>query len=336
MKMFKLSSVYLIILITVPLIIAQLNCSKSDKPEKDGKLTVAASILPLADFCRQVGGDRINIEILVPSGASPHTYEPTIKQLKFLSRAKILVLNGLGLEYWSEKIIGSADNKDLTVLVTAEGIKTIDEHAGDKPVDNKKEGHEEAQDNHEEAQDNHEEAEHAFSGHAHEGGINPHVWLDPVYAVHMVEKICSVFCKEDPAGKDFYEENSKKYIADLVKLDNIIRNEVNNFSSKKIIAFHSAYVYFTKRYGLIDTGVIEEIPGKEPSPREIKNIIDIIKKYQIKAIFAEPQFPPKEADLIAAESGAKVLFLDPLGKEPGYSYIKMMENNLDQLRSALK
>jgi zinc transport system substrate-binding protein len=94
-------------------------------------LPVAASILPLADFARQVGGERVSVEALIPPGASPHTYELTPAQLQAVSRAHALVLNGVGLEYWADKVIAATDNPDLVVVTTSEGLDIIagDEHA---------------------------------------------------------------------------------------------------------------------------------------------------------------------------------------------------------------
>ena len=131
--------------------------------KQDTRLPVVASILPLADFARQVGGDHVQVEVLVPAGASPHTYELTPAQLKAVTRARVLVLNGVGLEFWADKVISSADNPNLIVVTASEGMKII-------------------------------------SGDADEPGGNPHTWLSPRKAMIQVEKIREAFTRADPAG----------------------------------------------------------------------------------------------------------------------------------------
>jgi zinc transport system substrate-binding protein len=262
------------------------------------RLPVAASILPLADFTRQVGGERIRLETLIPPGASPHTYEPTPAQLKFLSRARVLVLNGVGLEFWAAKVIDAVDNPSLLVVSTADGLKIL---AGDPD----------------------------------EPGGNPHVWLSPREAIHQVEMIRDVLVRADPAGSDTYRGNAERYIGQLRALDAEVRATVATFSQRKFIAFHAAWAYFARDYGLEQAAVIERTPGREPSPAEIAGIIRTARAIGAKAIFAEPQFPPSAARVIAEESGAAVLLLDPLGKPPD-TYLGLIRSNLAQISKALR
>ena len=134
-------------------------------------------------------------------------------------------------------------------------------------------------------------------------------------------------------------ENAADYIAQLQSLDQEIKNETQSFSSREFITFHPAWTYFAKRYGLVEAAVIEEAPGKEPSPEYIMHVIDVAKAIKVKAIFAEPQFSTKAADSIARDSGAKVLLLDPIGgpKLAGKdSYISLMEYNVEQMGEAMR
>lgn len=265
-----------------------------------GKILVAASIAPLANWCREVGGNLVEVELLVPPGASPHIYQPTPNQMRFLSNASVLVLNGIHLEFWASKAIDAANNPKLLVVRTAEGLPII---GGSDPD--------------------------------HPGG-NPHVWLDPINAIHQISAIRDAFIKADPKHKSTYEANTARYIARLKKLDSDIKVEVSTFKVRSFIAFHPAWVYFARRYGLDEVATLETSPGREPSAIEMKSIIDMARKLHAKAIFAEPQFSPKAAETIADESGAKVLYLDPLGRPPDYDYIKTMQYNLREMSKALK
>jgi zinc transport system substrate-binding protein len=264
----------------------------------DGKLAVVASILPLADFARQVGGNRIDVVVLVPAGASPHTYEPTPAQLLAVARARVLVLNGVGLEFWAEKVISSAGNPDLKVVTVSEGVKII---AGDPD----------------------------------EPGGNPHTWLSPVNAMRGVEKIRDGLVLADPAGAAVYRANADAYLQELRVLDADIRAAVAGFSSRKFIAFHAAWPYFAADYGLEEVDVIERRPGQEPSPAEVSEIVEKAREIKARAIFAEPQFSIRAANAIAEECGVRVLLLNPLGQPPEYHYIDLMRYNLGQITLAL-
>jgi ABC-type Zn uptake system ZnuABC Zn-binding protein ZnuA len=288
----------LLLLAVIIASVALAGCSPKAAPSKDGKMLVLASIAPLGDFARQVGGDRVEVKVMVPPGASPHTYELKPSQLKDMSRARVLVLVGLGLEFWADKAISAANNPDLVVVKTSDGLEILQ---------------------------------------GENGKGNPHVWLDPINAIHMVELIRDAFVKADPAGKETYEANAKAYIERLKGLDDEIRNRVAGFSQKKFIAFHPAWVYFAKRYGLVQAAVVESIPGREPSPDDIARIVKVARETHARAIFAEPQFSPKAAKVIAEESGAQVVFLDPLGGVPGReTYIDLMKYNLAQMEKGLK
>jgi zinc transport system substrate-binding protein len=258
-----------------------------------------ASILPLADFVRQVGGDRVQVEALVPAGASPHTYELTPSQLIAVTRARVLVLNGVGLEFWADKVISSANNPNLTVVTVSDGLKII-------------------------------------AGDADEAGGNPHTWLSPLNAIQQVDKICEALLETDPAGGEIYRANTERFQRELRALDEDIRKAVAGYSSRRFISFHAAWSYFARDYGLDEAAVIESRPGQEPSPAEIASIVRKAKEIHAKAIFAEPQFSPKAAAAVAEECGARVLLLNPLGQPPDYRYIDMMRYNLSQITQALR
>jgi zinc transport system substrate-binding protein len=262
------------------------------------RILVAASIAPLADFARQVGGDRIEAITLIPPGASPHTYELKPSQVRQVAGARLLILNGAGLEYWADKLIRAASNPMLEVVDTSRGIPLLD--AG-----------------------------------AH--GANPHIWLDPQQAMRQVEHIRDALARLDPGHAAAYRENAARFLAELQGLDREIAAEVRGWRTKQFIAFHPAWVYFARRYGLEQAGVIERSPGREPSPAELARIVETAKRVGARAIFAEPQFSPKAAEAIARESGARVLFLDPLGSSlKDRSYLAMMRSNVFQMAPALR
>ncbi len=282
-------------------VLGAVGCSRQ---ESTGKLKVVATIFPLADFVKNVAGDKVEIITLLPPGASPHTQELSPKVMKKVSGAKLLVANGAGLDFWIVDAVKNAAGSDMVVVGTSSALEGS-----------------------------------LISGDEHdEGGTNPHFWLDPVLAQKQVETIAAALAMVDPDNKDFYLENAANYIAQLKSLDEEIRNTTQSFSSREFITFHPAWAYFAERYELVEAAVIEEAPGKEPSAAYIKEVVDIAKALKVKAIFAEPQFSTKAADAIAADSGAKVLLLDPIGGtglEGRGSYIALMRYNVAQMAEAM-
>jgi zinc transport system substrate-binding protein len=269
-------------------------------PAKDDRLLVAASIAPLADFTRQVGGDHVQVITLVPPGASPHTFELSPSQVKRVAGADVLVLNGVGLEYWADKLIQSAGNPELMVVDSSQGIEIL-------------------------------------GGDAGEPGGNPHIWLDPQNAIVQVSHIRDALTQADPAHAEEYWANAERYIHELRTLDQEISDEVATWSRRQFITFHPAWVYFARRYGLEQAAVIQRSPGREPSPAEVAHIIETARRIGARAIFAEPQFSPGAAQTIAEESGAQVLFLDPLGSSlADPSYGNLMLYNVAHMAQALR
>ena len=291
--------------LVLALLAALLGGMACKQEESSDRLTVVATIFPLADFVKNVAGDKVEVITLLRPGDSPHTYEPTSRDMKAVARATLLVVNGAGLDFWVEKLKSAASDNmvelDTSAILEKEGL--------------------------------------LLSGDEHEGGVNPHYWLDPVLAQMQVEAIAAALVAADPGNKDSYLGNAADYIAELKSLDAEIKSETESFSSREFITFHPAWTYFARRYGLVEAAVIEEAPGKEPSAKYIEHVIDVAKALKVKAIFAEPQFSTKVADAIADGSGAKVLLLDPIGG-PGLagrdSYIALMRYDVGQMGEAMK
>jgi len=263
---------------------------------KEKPIKVMASIFPVADMARQVGKEHVEVHTILPPGASPHVYEPTPSVMKEFSRAKLFVKVGAGLELWAARLMAAAP-RDMKAITLSEGLPLI--------------------------------------GKDKFGRANPHVWLDPVLAIEMVKKIEKALSEIDPAHSKDFRHNAASYIKELQALDEEIRREVASFRIKSFVSFHAAWDYFARRYGLINEGVIEEVPGREPTPQKVRNLIRKIKEKDIKAIFAEAQFNPRTAEVIAREAGARVIVLDPEGSIAGESYVKLMRFNLARMKEAM-
>lgn len=300
--------------LVLPLLVlgATASCrSGGSSHEADGPIPVVATIFPVADWVRNVAGDRASVTVLLPPGASPHTFDPKPSRIREISRARVFFQIGAGLELWAGRVVQAAGNRRMEVVRLADGMDLLcsgdDDHCTDNPGD----------------------PDHA---------ANPHVWLDPQYAEKMVKRIEEVLSGVDPAGADAYRRNADAYVMQLRSLDADIRETVAAFAVKKYVAFHPAWAYFSKRYGLEPVGIIEESPGKEATPAHLERIVSAVREYGIPAVFAEFQLNPKAAEVIARETGARVAFLDPLGGEGlkgRDSYLALMRYNLREMEKVL-
>ena len=284
--------------------------------ESSGKMKVSASIVPLADFCRQVGGNLVEVQCLVPPSAGcGHTFEPTAGSMKFLSEAKVFVQNGLGLESWATDVLKKVTRPEVVTVVTASAIP----NGLLLPTQDK------------------DELEDAKPG---EVVNDPHVWLDPSLAAYQVEAIRDGFIKADPSNTSTYRKNAEEYIGKLKALDEELKKELAPVKGASFIATHPTWTYFAPHYGLVQVGEVEELPGKEPSARQISELIDKVKEMNVKAVLAEPQLSPKAIEIIAKDAGpdVKVATVDPVG-DPGNpevsDYVKMMRFNAGVMRNSL-
>lgn len=277
------------------------------------RIQVAASIFPLADITKNVGKEMVDVYVLIPPGASPHTFEPSPKEFKKFVNVQIFVIVGAGFEFWAEKLITATAAESLLVVRTSQGIEMIPNIARV-----------------------HQDAE-LSSEHSLEG--NPHIWLDPTIAKKITRQIADALAHVDSDRAHFYMKNAEEYMSHLDSLHIETKNAVSNFRIKEYVAFHPAWSYFARTYGLNQVGIIEESPGRHPTPKQLRRIVDNIRKFKIKAVFSEPQLSAKAATAIAEEADVTVLMLDPLGGEgiPGRdSYLDLMRYNLNVMREAME
>ncbi|MDP2663218.1 MAG: metal ABC transporter substrate-binding protein [Dehalococcoidia bacterium] len=288
---------WLLSLLVLPSIMACAGTPASGGPAS--QVWVAAGIPPLGDFVREVGGNRVRLVVMVPPGASVETYEPTPQQVQFVAQAKLLVLNGLGLEFWAKNVIQGSGNANLLVADTSNGVTGLIGGEG--------------------------------------GGANPHIWLDPTMARIQTENIRDALIKVDPDGAEAYRTNAALFIDQLRALDQEIAGRISGWRYRQFIAFHPAWQYFAAHYGLEQVASIEEFPGKEPSPQYLAQIVQQARSLPARAVFAEPGLSPKAAQAIASEAGKEVLLLDDLGGAPGRAtYIELLRYDVDQMEKALK
>ncbi|MFZ5814814.1 MAG: metal ABC transporter substrate-binding protein [Bacillota bacterium] len=286
---------------------------------ESGGLKVATSFYPLYEFARVVGGEKIDLINLVPPGTEPHDWEPTAGHIKALNSAQVFLYNGAGMEHWVEKTVKSLQNSSLAVVEASRGFALLEGAPEDEH------GHAGEKDEH---------------GHGAEE-FDPHIWLDPRGAIHMVEQIRDAFVQADAANKALYEANAAAQIAKLKALDAEFAQGLAQCSSREFFTSHAAFGYLAHRYGLEQHAIMGLAPDAEPTPKELQEIVAEAREHNVKYIFFETLVSDKVAKVVAQEIGAQTLVLNPFEGltdeeiKAGKDYLAVMRENLTNLKTAL-
>jgi ABC-type Zn uptake system ZnuABC Zn-binding protein ZnuA len=258
------------------------------------------------------------VKQLLGKDTGPHDFQLSPADVKTLSDADLLIINGAGIEEWLGELIKKSGNKNLVVVDTSKGIKLV-------------ESPEEIEIGH----DHTHALDHEHS-HSHGDGANPHIWLDPVIAKKQAANIVAALQKADPANASAYADNGKAYEAKLAALDSDYRTTLAPLPNKNLVTFHDAFPYLAARYKLNYVGAISEFPEKDPSPKQLAALMDKIRSLKVGVLFAEEGYAPGLLKKIAAQTGAKVSELDTLevGQGTPTAYLDRMGTNLDSLRKA--
>ena len=305
--------------------VSSVSCS-SPYQASDDVTVVAVTILPQAGFVEAVGGDRVEVVVMVPPGASPHTYEVTPDQMVLLSRASMYAKVGSGVEFelaWLDRLL--AVNRDMLVVDCSQGIEFVDtDYACDHDHEHDDHAH-----GHNDHHNDHHDDHHDHGAHDHDhhhGGIDPHIWLSVSNARVMVSHICEGLVQVDPENEDFYRANCVAYIDELLQLDEEISSALQGLANRSFIVYHPAFGYFARDYGLVQIAV--ERDGNEPDAAYMIRLIDEARDRGIRVIFAAPQFSTRNAEVIAEEIGGEVVLMDPLAKD----YIQNLQSVADALQ----
>lgn len=315
MKAFRFLAVLLVMF--VPLVTA---CRKGDEPAAGAKkLQVVTTLFPLYDFARVVGGDRVEVRLLLPPGVEPHNFEPRPEDVVRLTKADLFIYSNRYMEPWAAGLLKGIDNKGLVVVDAGAGVSYI-------PVAGEEEEH--------------GEEEH---GHHDEGGMDPHIWLSIPNAERMVENIRDGLARKDPAGSGYYRQNAAAYRTRLEELDRKFREGLADCGQRLFLhGGHYAFGYLAKQYGLRYVSAYAVSADAEPTPRKLMSLVELMRKNSLQAIFYEELLSPRIAETIARETGAtllKIHGIHNISREDlagGATYLSLMELNLKNLRSGLQ
>ncbi len=250
-------------------------------PQKKSATQITVTIEPIRYFTEVLVGDLYEVSCMVPKGASPETYDPTPQQLIDLTHSQALFYTGyLGFEQlWIDRLQSNAPETRFFNL--SKQIDLI----------------------HEGGMEHH--------GHQHLGGIEPHLWNSPKNALVLIENIYNALCSLDSTHIEHYKLNYEKEKQRIIETDQKIKSILSQpGTSKSFMIYHPALTYFAQAYNLTQLSIEEE--GKEPSPSQLKKLLDQATEYQVKIIFIQPEFDIKNAKMIANEIGAKIVPINPL------------------------
>lgn len=267
-------------------------------------LMVFVSISPQQYFVEQIGGDRVNVQVMVQPGASPHNYEPKPKQMADLSLAAVYFAIGVTYEdVWLKKI--AAANPKMQVVYTQKDIEKIHLDAHSHGTD---------------------------KGHKHHdhGILDPHIWLAPPLVKIQAGAILEALQELDPSYRDFYQTNYHEFMARIDELDADLKQLFAGKQGLRFMVFHPAWGYFARAYGLEQIPI--EIEGKDPKPSHLKELIEHARKKGVRVIFVQPQFSARSAELIAKEIGGEVVLADPLSQ----AWLANLREVAEKFQAALK
>jgi len=272
-------------------------------------VNAVVSILPQKTFLEKIGGDKVNISLMVKPGNSPHTYEPKPSQMRNISKADIYFSIGVEFEdNWLKKF--QNQNKSMIVKDMGHNVVKIemkehshhDEHDEDKHEDEK---HDEHGDHAKENHNDHHEDEHD------EDGKDPHIWTSPSNVKIIANNIYNELSKIDSKNKSYYKTKLIAFLKEIEQTDLTIKSLLKNTpKNSKFMVFHPSWGYFAKDYNLEQFAI--ESGGKNPKPKQIAHLIEEAKEEKVHAIFTAPEFSTNTANQIAKEVGVPVVKVSPL------------------------
>ena len=264
-------------------------------------LLVFASVLPVQTLVKKIGGGHVDVRSMVQPGYSPHTYDPTPRQIGALAKAVLYVRTGLPFEHaWMERILSANPRMRVIDLRTGIDLREM------------------------------ETLEPEHDGHHHGHETDPHLWTSPLLARQMAGEIRDALSQLDPDHREEYTRNHAAFVRELDGLDRDIRALLDPLENRKFMVFHPSWGYFADAYGLVQVPIERE--GKEPGARALAALIDRAKKEGIRVIFVQPQFDKRQARQVAQAIGGMVIAVDPLAPD----YVENLRRVARQFAEALR
>jgi zinc transport system substrate-binding protein len=306
MKKIYLATIGIIIIIAIAGVTSALYLTNQSS-NSSKTLKVVATFYPLYDFTQNVAGNRADVSILVPETVDVHDFEPTPSSIAEIASANVLIYNGVGLEPWIQQIVSSADNPNLILVDTSQGIQTI-------PV--------------------------SPQFQSDNRTVDPHIWLNPVLAKQQINNILQGLIHADSSNADYFTQNAQAYEAKLDELNAQAINATTNTATNTFVTFHEAFAYFANQYNVAQLAILGPFE-EEPTPSDIQSVVSAINQYHLKYVGYESLENPAISQSIATETNATLINMNPIEgltaeqKVAGDNYLSLMQQDIENIALAL-
>ncbi len=310
----------LIVILILASILMLSSCSNSNGAVKETngeKLKIVSTIFPGYDLAKQIGGDKVEVELLIAPGAEIHSFEPTAKQIQEMKESDVIILIGSPHETWAKRFLEDNSETDTKII---------------RLVDVLGEEHEE---------DSHSEEHEHEENHIHL--VDEHVWTSPKNMIALSDQVYEAFAERDSESSKYFEDRKDKFISELEKLDSDFRELVSSAKRKVIVvADRFPFKYFVEEYGLEYYAAFESCSHEtQESAKTVSDMIAKVKEHKIPYIYKIELSNGNIADVVSQSTGAEILELHSaqnITKEEfddGITYIQIMNNNLETLKRGL-
>lgn len=290
------------------------SCRRQDHPGKATQMAVVTTLFPLHDFTKNIVGGKASVTLLLPPGVEAHGFEPKAGNMLSISKADLFIYTGAQMESWAEGVVRGAGNEDLLVVDASKGVILREGMVG-----------------------------HHDESHPGHGRTDPHIWLDLVNAEKMVDTILAALAQRDPQNDKTYAANAAAYKEKLRALDRAFKNTLQTCRKDTFIhGGHFAFGYLAARYGLHYISAYQGSPDAEPTPKRLIELKKTMEEKGIRYVYYEELITPRVAEILARETGAKLLKLHGAHNvtkqefEGGISFLAIMEENLNNLKAGLE
>lgn len=273
-------------------------CSGGRETAVPGKMAVSVTFDAVKEIAAAVGGDRVTIGTIIPDGTEPHDFEPKAKDLVALTKARVFIYSGMGMETWEDSAVRSVGNSKLIVVEASKGVAPIS------------------------------------AGEA--GKYDPHVWMSLKAAETEAQNIRDAFVSADPAGRDVYTRNCAAFVAQLESLYKTYDAKFRPLKNRSFVTGHAAFAYFCRDFGLTQQSVEDVFAEGEPSPQKLAGLVKYCQANHVKTIFVEDMVSPAVSKTLADEVGAQVKTIYTMeSTEGGKTYLARMQDNLNNIYQSL-
>jgi len=304
----------------------------SGTTENSDKVTVVTSFYPLAYIAGRIGGEKINV-VNITGATDPHDYDLSPRDIATLQGADLVILNGAGFEPWGEDIEAQLKQNNVPVVTVTQGMVLV-ESDENTHGDEEHEEHKEHEEDHEDGEKHEEHGEHEEHGH---GGVDPHVWVDPVRMQEITSIVADAIVDVSPENADVYQERADIVTADFVALDKLYTDGLAQCDRREVIVSHDAFGYLADRYDFTAHAIAGLSTLDEPSAQTLAALKDEAAE-GVTHILMEENSAGRFASTLATETGLTLLQIDPLASSASQDngdFLSRATGNFTVLEEAL-